>query len=102
MSASTPNLEEFLGGYFHQDWPEDAPTAVAIVERYLNEWPIEEVPKALSELNLLLAQSDDDVMRCVVGMGCFYNPAADSMSYREWLNRVADRLNSFLREQSIS
>ena len=102
MSASTPNLEEFLGGYFHQDWSEDAPTAVAIVERYLSEWPIEEIPKMLNELNALLAQRDDDVMQCVMKMGCFYNPVADGISYRAWLNQIVYRLNIFLREYKSS
>ena len=102
MSDTTPSLREFLACYFHQDWREEAPTATEVLEVYLNEWPIEEIPKALSELNILLAQSDDELVRCVMGMGCFYNPAADGLSYREWLNGVEDRLNGFLREQSSS
>ena len=98
MTIHMPNLEQFLGCYFHKDFLLDWPTADAALEAYLSEWPIEEIPKVLSELKLLLAQPDKSVERCAMKLGCDYNPAADGLSYREWLNGVADRLNSFLTD----
>jgi hypothetical protein len=100
MSTGYPNLEELLGGYFHQDWNTYASTPTGVLERYLEEWPIEDVPKALNELHALLAQPDDEVVRVVVLMGCEYAPAADNLSYREWLNQVANRLSCFLKNLS--
>jgi len=56
MNTLYPNLEEFFGIYFHQDWREDSATASGIVERYLAEWPPEEIRGAAQELHRLLAE----------------------------------------------
>lgn len=100
MNTSYPNLETLLGGYFHQDWNTYAATPTGVLERYLKEWPIEDVPKALNELYALLAQPDDKVVRVVLSMGCEYDPAADNLSYEEWLIQVANRLSHFLKNFS--
>jgi hypothetical protein len=93
MTPSYPHLEELVGGYFHQDWRDDAPTAAAILERYLNEWPAEDAALALGELRALLRLADDKVEQAVAAMGSYYNPVADGLSYRGWLTQMADRLN---------
>jgi hypothetical protein len=99
ICSDMPNIEEFLGGYFHQDWMEDAPTSISVVEQYLNEWPVEGITKASNELNVLLMHSDDEMAHYLKEMGCEYYPVGDGFSYREWLNQLADRLCSFLQEK---
>jgi hypothetical protein len=68
-AVKTGNFKNLIGCYFHEDWMKEAPTAVAALEIYLTEWPIQEIPKALSELNMLLAHPDDEVVQFVMEMG---------------------------------
>ncbi len=90
MTTPYPHLDEFFGTYFHQDWREDSPTAVGIVERYLAEWPTDEVREAAKELGQLLAAAatEDELAGVLQRLGSFYNPRADGLSYGEWLNQV--------------
>ena len=89
MTTLYPNLDEFFGTYFHQDWREDSPTAIEIVERYLAESPPEEVREAGKELSrLLAAATEDELADAVHRLGSFYNPRADGLSYGEWLRQV--------------
>ena len=96
MTTHYPNLDEFFGTYFHQDWREDSPTALGIIERYLAEWPPEEIREAAKELDRLLveAPTEDEFADKVRRLGCFYNPRADGSSYGEWLRQVYQLLAS--------
>jgi CdiI immunity protein len=94
MNTTYPNLDEFLGAYFHQDWTVDEPTADGIVEKYLSEWPKEEALLALNELDRLLGQSDNEIwLRGILDeMGCYYNPAGDSLTCAGWLGHVREKM----------
>ncbi|WUR15024.1 contact-dependent growth inhibition system immunity protein [[Empedobacter] haloabium] len=90
MKTTYPNLYEFFAGYFHPDWPEESLTATGVVERYLSEFPRDEVREASRELrNLLInAPVEDDLSRIVNQLGSYYNPQADGLTYRGWLLQV--------------
>jgi hypothetical protein len=90
MKSLYPNLTEFFGTYFHQDWRDDSTVALEIVERYLAEWPLEEIRQAAQELRRLLAESltEADLADEMRGFGNFYNPQADGLSYGDWLRQV--------------
>lgn len=94
MNTKYPNLEEFLGCYFHQDWMSDDETAWAVIERYLSEWPSDGVRAAIDEVDSLLAEmgSESDLREMVMRLGCYYVPQADSLMYRDWLAVVRNRL----------
>ena len=92
MRSNFSHLEELIGGYFHQDWKTYASTAAAVLERYLNEWPAEDIPKVAKELLAVLAQSDQAIDATMNLMECGYWPAGDGMSYRDWLTQMARRL----------
>lgn len=96
MKTLYPNLDEFFGTYFHQDWREDAATALGIVERYLAEWPLAEIREAARELRHLLAEnpSEAELADTMRRLGNFYNPKADGLSYGEWLRQVHQLLAS--------
>lgn len=96
MKTLYPNLDEFFGTYFHQDWREDSATALGIVERYLAEWPPEEIREAAQELHRLLAQplSETELADQMKGLGSFYNPQADGLRYGDWLRKVHQLLAS--------
>jgi hypothetical protein len=94
MNDNFPNLGEFLGCYFHQDWPCDDESAVAVVERYLREWPSDEVQTVVKEIGLLLeeAKSEEDLRTTVTKLGSYYEVGADGLTYRDWLKSVSERL----------
>jgi hypothetical protein len=94
MKTLYPNLDEFFGTYFHQDWREDSATPSGIVDRYLAEWPPEEVRAAGKELRRLLAETPTEpgLADAVGHLGSFYNPQADGLSYRDWLQQVCQLL----------
>lgn len=96
MNTTYPNLEEFLGTYFHQDWATDASAAVDVVKRYLAEWPPEEVHLTATELRHLLAASltEAEVSATFSRAGNFYNPRADGLTYLEWLQKLCELFDS--------
>jgi hypothetical protein len=96
MNQTYPNLDEFFGTYFHQDWNSDAASAREIVENYLREWPAEGVAAARTELEKLLSEveSESELGRCVQQLGCYYNPPGDGLTYRAWLEQVARVLST--------
>lgn len=95
MKTNYPNLDEFFGTYFHQDWLGDAPTATGIVKNYLAEWPAKEVVEANAELTRLLAVTETTELALVLRQfGCYYNPSADGLSCREWLEQVSKMLSA--------
>ena len=96
MKTTYPNLYEFFAGYFHQDWPEESPTTTGVVERYLGEFPKNEVDEASKELRKLLANTlaEDALASIVNQLGSYYNPQADGLTYREWLLQVCTLLES--------
>ena len=37
VHESLPNLRQFFGGYFHQDWMHDAPNPDDIIKAFVND-----------------------------------------------------------------
>lgn len=92
MNDSDYNLKNLLAGYFHQDWRADYGSAPQALEQYLSESSLDEIKSAHDELRTLLLRSDQDVIACVVAMGCYYYPVGNGSSYRDWLKGVMLRL----------
>lgn len=89
MTSSYANLAEFLATYFHQDWTSDADSSMEIAQIYLSEWPRQEVSLAMQEIALLLTESEDEVVRIIDGMGCYFVPASEGYdSAAAWLRSV--------------
>lgn len=90
MTKSYSNLEEFLGGYYHQDWALDASDSVEVAISYLSEWPRDDALLCLSELSSLLSQSTEiELVDAVSGMGCSFLPASEGYSSTsEWLRAI--------------
>jgi hypothetical protein len=59
MSAheSFPNLRQFLGGYFHQDWMHDAPDPDGIIRLFVAETTREVLADVRTELNYVVPPS---------------------------------------------
>lgn len=87
-------LKDFLAGYFHQDWLYDDESAIAVVERYLSEWPRDEVLVVIEEIGQLLEEvkNEADLRAAVLKLGSYYEVGADGLTYRDWLKSVSERL----------
>ncbi|ULU24451.1 contact-dependent growth inhibition system immunity protein [Dyella terrae] len=86
-------LEQFFGGYFHQDWPEDESSWQAVVGRYRAEGTDLEAGRVAEEIvQLIRRYPDDDSLAAKLSqLGCYYWPGANDL-YRAWLFEVADTL----------
>jgi len=96
MRTPYPNLDEFFGTYFHQDWREDSKTARGIIERYLAEWPTQDIRATAEELHRLLTEplTEAELTDQMRLLGNFYNPNADGLSHRDWLRQVYELLST--------
>jgi hypothetical protein len=86
-------LEQFFGGYFHQDWPEDDASWQAVVGRYRAEDTGTNTSRVAEEIEQLIkGYPDDDSLAAKLNqLGCYYWPGAKDL-YRPWLSEVADSL----------
>ncbi len=95
MTTDTyPALSQFLGGYFHQDWPELFSDPSAVVVAFHRSEPTEFVQAVLGELDLLIEESQQstDPSKLLYELGCYFDPRADGQSVPEWLASVRTEL----------
>ncbi|MDF0553645.1 contact-dependent growth inhibition system immunity protein [Kamptonema sp. UHCC 0994] len=92
-----PNLDQFFGGYFHQDWDLEDTDAEAVLNRFLLEAKSSTVEQVCQEIDKLLAIKFDEKELSnilIYDLGCCYNPEFQKMSNRKWL----DWLQSYLKK----
>ncbi len=82
-----PETLQFLGGYLHQDWPEDYATADEAVRVAIAESDAKRLRGVERELPTLLRLPEDD-LRAVLAELCDYYPPGDGRSWRGWLEEV--------------
>jgi hypothetical protein len=95
MPSDYPGLD-YLGGFFHEDWMEDAPTWERLLEFFAEHTSAEERRSALQDAHRLLAEATDDRQLEVAlrQLGFMYVP--EPQTYREWLVDLRDKLASTL------
>ncbi|MHB0969999.1 MAG: contact-dependent growth inhibition system immunity protein [Thermoanaerobaculia bacterium] len=101
MMTDYPQLHQFFGAYFHQDWMLDDATVEEVIERFISENPRSAIVETQHELDRLLGAVEDDaaLASAVAAMGCEYYPPGDDRTYRDWLTAVASRLRRDSPEQ---
>ena len=95
-STAYPDLGQFLGCYFHQDWDADYDTWEEGVQQFMRDATSEEVEATRKQLDHLLSRNRDEsrIWRNPLHeLYCDYDPTADGISYTEWLCQVRDLLN---------
>jgi hypothetical protein len=92
--ASYPHLRQFLGGYFHQDWPLDSARWEDVADEFVADSPRSSVAETADELRAVLAQrlSDEETEGLLEGLGCNVNPAAFHLGAGAWLEALETRL----------
>jgi hypothetical protein len=86
-------IEDFFSAYFHQDWPEEAKDPAQVISLYLAQRPGAEVLRGLAQQirRFMDSYTDDDELEHALfsELGCYYQPSADKVSARAWLQDVA-------------
>jgi hypothetical protein len=90
-----PALEQFLGGYFHQDFLMDYGTPDRAIAAFRDGEPEELIRAACIELEQLIPMLErmdnpDDFLWKI--LGCYYSPKADRLTVRNWLEQVRKKL----------
>ena len=84
-----PCLEQFFGSYFHQDWDIEHDEPSDVIRAYLENEPLEQIRKVGLELKSLLSSCDDEeLVRCLFELGCYYDPLDDFTSISVWLKLI--------------
>jgi hypothetical protein len=97
MVVRYPRLEQFFGGYLHQDWPEMFGDWTGAVDSYRNDTSArerEEVAADIEELVRTAASDEALSSQLFQEFGCCYDPRPDlgGPSIRAWLGAVVARL----------
>ena len=93
-STAYPQLAQFLGGYFHQDWPADGASWEDIAGDFIAESTRSSVTDTAAELRALLAQgfSDTELGGVLDGLGCSVDPGAFGLDAQAWLEALLVRV----------
>ncbi len=97
-----PALEQFLGGYLHQDWMHDYADVWAAVDDFARSEP-DHAPALVLEIGALLASDIAEMqLRSLVvdELDGQYLVDRDGWTYRAWLGAVAERVQKVLDEQA--
>ncbi|WP_217253914.1 contact-dependent growth inhibition system immunity protein [Streptomyces sp. AC602_WCS936] len=97
--ARFPELNQFLGGYFHQDFFEEYASYSEAVGDYLSgasEGDREQLVRDISDL-LSLATTDRELKQATSVLGMDVSPPS-GIGIRQWLNDVHDIVSRYSRE----
>lgn len=94
LDRQYPAAAQLFGGYLHQDWPEDAGSWQTAIDQYVSR---EAQPlRAAAQLDLarLLAEvsGEGELAAALDAFGNAYDPRAEGLTYRAWLEQVRARL----------
>lgn len=91
-------LKNFFSSYFHQDWPEDAKDPMEVISVALAQgWTPEELRVLTEQIRRFIHdhQNDEELEDAVFSeLGAYYQPSADKVSARKWLEDVASTLTA--------
>lgn len=93
-ASAFPQLQQFLGGYFHQDWPVDSDGWEEVAADFVAESPVAVVTETAAELRTLLAAGYGDVeLEAIIeGLGGDVDPTAFNLRADDWLKALLESL----------
>lgn len=94
MSDQVYSLDQFFGGYLHQDWSDDYGTWQNAVRHFMAEGTDSERSQTVAGIERLLLDilDDEELSRHLYReLGCYYSPRPDAggPTVRQWLRDVA-------------
>ncbi len=95
-AAAFPQLGQFLGGYFHQDWVVDRDRWEEVVDDFVVESPHSLVVECAAELRDLIAAgfTDTELTGMLERLGGMVDPSAAHMRAQGWLQAVLTQLTA--------
>ena len=90
--ARYPMLQQFLGCYLHQDWPEESGTPQRAVEEAIADCPLERRRQVRRELAALLRSTDEDtslrrVLNDGLGVEVYFREPSEARAFAEEVER---------------
>jgi CdiI immunity protein len=95
-ASAFPQLGQFLGGYFHQDWVIDRHRWEEVVDDFIAESPRSLVLECAAELRDLLAAgfTDTELTGVLERLGGSVDPSAMQLRADEWLQAMLGRFTT--------
>jgi hypothetical protein len=91
-TANFAELKNFCSSYFHEDWALDAETPGDVVAQFLADSPTAtELRTIADQIRQFIDMHGDDVRletALFEALGCYYQPSADDVSARAWLEAI--------------
>ena len=90
-------LQQFFGGYFHQDWHCDAETPDEVLKKFASESTVAERRELASLIEKYMAEFNSDAElddKLFEELGSYYQPSGTGDSSREWLHHIAEILRA--------
>ncbi|WP_080922035.1 MULTISPECIES: contact-dependent growth inhibition system immunity protein [Pseudomonas] len=103
MNAEFPELHDFFGAYFHQDWTVEHETAEQVLDAFLAESDLESLRAVQLELNFFLQRrwSEEELRKYLLReLSCYYSYWNAWKTGKAWLQHIArklsDKINHFV------
>ncbi len=85
-------LQQFLGGYLHEDWPEESGTPQAAVDAAIADYPLELRQQVRRELAALLRSTNEDtslrrVLNDGLGVNVYFRKPVEARAFAEAVER---------------
>jgi len=99
MNKKFPELHQFLGAYFHQDWTVEHETAEQVIDAFLADSDVEDLVIVRREISALLKLGKDEMglrdylLKELSCYYCYWNSWESGVS---WMQHISDRLTDEL------
>ncbi|MCK6189319.1 contact-dependent growth inhibition system immunity protein [Pseudomonas sp. EYE_354] len=96
MKKNLLELQQFLAGYFHQDWVDEHKNANDVIASFISEASVKTIAQVKKELNTLISSEKSeeelqDFLFCDMGCNYYYpHEWSDGIS---WLKHVHSALS---------
>ena len=99
MNARNERLEQFFGGYFHQDWDIEGATSWRdVIKHYAVNVPRPDVVTIRNDLEEWLNETASDKSQNLPpSFGCDYNPRSDGLTERQWVSQIVAEFDRLLQ-----
>lgn len=95
MNKDYPELQQFLAGYFNEDWVDEHKSADDVINFFMSEASVGMLSRVQQELKklILVEQSEQELQDYLFKhIGCGYYYPSEWKDGKSWLNHVASVL----------
>lgn len=103
MNTPLTELQQFLGGHFHQDWTEEHSSADEVIDSFLLESTRETILIVREEIVELISSHTNELdlqHNLLHEQHCYYYYSNQWSSGRSWLNHIVMKFDKCLLENT--